>query len=117
MPCPHRNLTIQHDSKMNTAKIRVQIPFHLQRLSGAEEELTLEVPAPQTTQSLIAALERDYPTLKGAVIDQYTGKRRPKVRFFACRQDLSFDDPAAPLPEDVITGKEAFMIVGAISGG
>jgi hypothetical protein len=44
-------------------------------------------------------------------------KRRPLVRFFACQEDLSNESPDAPLPEAVRSGKEAFMVIGALAGG
>lgn len=75
------------------------------------------MPAPHTQQTLLAALELRYPTLRGVIVDLYTGKRRPMIRFFACQQDLSFVAPDVPLPTAVIEGHEPFMIVGAISGG
>ena len=49
--------------------------------------------------------------------DHVTNKRRPFVRFFACQQDLSHDPPDAPLPEEVVSGKEPFMVIGAMAGG
>ena len=97
--------------------IRVQLPFHLQRLAGTGEEVLLEVAAPHNWQNLLGTLEQRYPTLRGAIVDQSTGKRRPLIRFFACQKDLSFVPPETPLPDAVIQGKEPFMIVGAISGG
>jgi hypothetical protein len=39
------------------------------------------------------------------------------VRFFACEQDLSLDPPDRPLPEAVATGREPFLIIGAMAGG
>jgi hypothetical protein len=39
------------------------------------------------------------------------------VRFYACEQDLSHESPDAPLPEPVVSGKEPFIILGAIVGG
>ena len=59
----------------------------------------------------------DRTDLRGAVLDPATGKRRPKVRFFACREDISHESMEKPLPEAVINGREPFLIVGAISGG
>jgi len=55
--------------------------------------------------------------LCGTVRDQVTHKRRPFVRFFACGQDLSHESPDALLPNEIATGAEPFMIVGAIAGG
>ena len=46
-----------------------------------------------------------------------TQQRRPLVRFFACKQDLSHEPPDAPLPEAVATGDEPFLVIGAMAGG
>jgi hypothetical protein len=39
------------------------------------------------------------------------------VRFFVCGQDWSHEPPDALLPDDVVQGKEPFMVVGAMAGG
>jgi hypothetical protein len=39
------------------------------------------------------------------------------VRFFACSEDWSHEDPDAPLPEAVASGAEPFTILGAMAGG
>jgi hypothetical protein len=39
------------------------------------------------------------------------------VRFFACAEDVSHDDPDTPLPEAIVLGQQPFMIIGAIAGG
>jgi len=97
--------------------IRVVIPYHLQMLAGTGPELELDVTKPCTTRSLIKTLEARYPTLRGAIIDYTTGQRRPKIRFFACKEDLSHGSMDHPLPREVIDGREPFIILGAISGG
>ena len=63
------------------------------------------------------ALESAYPTLKGTIRDQVTQERRPFVRFFACSEDLSHQSPDTPLPDSVQSGKEPFLVIGAIAGG
>jgi hypothetical protein len=55
--------------------------------------------------------------LRGTIRDHGTLKRRPFIRFYACQKDLSHDPPETPLPDAVATGKEPFMVVGAIAGG
>src|ERR1700674_3677903 len=55
--------------------------------------------------------------LRGTIRDQVTQQRRPSLRFFACEEDLSHEPPDAPLPEAVASGKEPFIIIGAIAGG
>jgi hypothetical protein len=55
--------------------------------------------------------------LKGAIRDHVTQQRRAFLRFFACQEDLTHESPDAPLPEAVISGKEPFLIIGAIAGG
>ena len=97
--------------------IRVQLPYHLRTLADCDTEVELEVTEPITALAVIEALEKKLPTLRGAVLDRETGKRRPKIRFFACQEDVSHDAMRANLPEEIVNGNEPFMIVGAISGG
>ena len=97
--------------------IRVTIPYHLQNLARCAPEIQLDVSGEVTQRTVLNALEERYPTLRGTIIDHNTGKRRPLIRFFACQQDLSHESPDTPLPEPVATGKEPFIIIGAIAGG
>jgi|SRR5436190_15625897 len=98
--------------------VRVIIPFHLRNLAGTDREVQVDVvPGPVTQRSILDALEQKYPVLRGAVRDHMTQKRRPLLRFFACEEDFSHEDPDAPLPESVASGKEPFFIIGAIAGG
>jgi hypothetical protein len=55
--------------------------------------------------------------LEGTIRDRLTKKRRAMVRFFACEEDLSNEDIDAPLPEPVASGKEPFLVIGAMAGG
>jgi len=97
--------------------IRVVLPFHLRTLARVTSEVTLEVAAPITRGSLLAALEERYPMLRGTIRDHVTGERRPFLRFFACGEDLSHEPPDTPLPDAIVSGEEPFLIVGAIAGG
>lgn len=97
--------------------IRVLLPGHLRALAGSGKEVELDVPAPVTQRSVLDALELAYPALRGTIRDQQTQERRPLVRFFACKQDLSHQPLDTLLPEDVISGREPYMIVGAMAGG
>jgi hypothetical protein len=97
--------------------IRVVLPAHLRNLAKAGSEIQLEVAAPVTQRSVLAALEARYPMLQGTVRDHVTEKRRAFVRFFACGEDLSHESPDAPLPPAVASGAEPYLIVGAIAGG
>ena len=97
--------------------IRVVLPFHLQTLANSGPEVTVEVDGPVTQSSVLDALETRYPMLRGTVREHITLKRRPRVRFFADGEDVSHDPPDAELPEAVASGRQPFMIVGAISGG
>lgn len=97
--------------------IRVALPFHLRNLAKIRGELQLELAAPVTTRAILDALETQYPMLRGTIRDHSTGVRRPFLRFFACEEDLSHDSPDEPLPEAIATGKEPFLIVGAMAGG
>lgn len=102
---------------MAAATIRITLPYHLRNLARISGEVTLEVSGSVTQRSVLDALEARYPTLCGTIRDQDTLKRRAFVRFFACEQDLSNEDPDAPLPEQVATGAEPYMIIGALAGG
>jgi molybdopterin converting factor small subunit len=97
--------------------IRVVLPAHLRRLARVDGELKLDVTGPTTQQSVLDALEAGYPMLRGTIRDQLTHKRRAFIRFYACEQDLSNEAPDALLPAAVATGKEPFLVVGAIAGG
>jgi len=97
--------------------VRVVLPYHLRNLAHVGEEVTLEVSGPVTQRSVLDALEARYPTLRGAIREHDTLKRRAFLRFFACEEDLSHDSPDAPLPEAVVSGKEPFIVIGAIAGG
>lgn len=97
--------------------IRVVLPTHLRRLARVEGEVELQVEGPATQRSVLDALEDRYPTLRGTIRDHVTQQRRPFLRYFACEQDLSLEPADAPLPEAVATGREPFLIIGAIAGG
>jgi sulfur-carrier protein len=97
--------------------IRVVLPPHLRNLAHVGREIELQVEAPVTTGSILDAVEANYPMLRGTIRDHVTKQRRPFIRFFACGQDLSHQPPDAPVPDEVATGAELFMIVGAIAGG
>lgn len=97
--------------------IRVVLPYHLRNLARVDGEVTLEVPRPVTSRSVLDALEARFPVLRGTVRDHVTLKRRPFIRFFACKEDLSLESPETPLPEAVVNGTEPFLVVGAMAGG
>jgi hypothetical protein len=97
--------------------IRVVLPAHLRALARVEGEVKLQVDGRVTQRSIIDALERRYPMLRGTIRDQVTSERRPLVRFFACEEDLSHELPDAPLPDAVARGREPFLVVGAMAGG
>jgi len=97
--------------------IRVVLPTHLRRLAQVDGEVQLQVEGPVTQGSVLDALEARYPALRGTIRDHGTLRRRPFVRFFACEEDLSHEPADAPLPDDVATGREPFVVVGAMAGG
>ncbi len=97
--------------------IRVLLPIHLRMLAGVNDEVFLDFQGPVTQRSVLDALEAGYPMLRGTIRDQVSGKRRAFLRFFACQRDLSHEPPDAPLPDAVVRGAEAFLVVGAIAGG
>jgi molybdopterin converting factor small subunit len=97
--------------------IRVVLPAHLRTLTQVGGEVELEVAGQVTQRSVLDALEARYPVLRGTIRGHDGGPRRAFVRFFACEQDLSHEQPDAPLPEAVATGAEPYLIVGAMAGG
>ena len=97
--------------------VRVEIPAHLRTLANVSGEITLEVAGAVTQRSILDALEARYPMLCGTIRDHTTKQRRAFLRFFACAEDLSHEPPDAPLPEAVASGREPFLIIGAIAGG
>jgi hypothetical protein len=97
--------------------IRVVLPFHLRNLARVDGEVQLEVAEPVTLGAVLGTLESRYPVLRGTIRDHDTLKRRPFVRFFACKEDLSLEPPETPLPDAVVNGDEPFLIVGAMAGG
>jgi sulfur-carrier protein len=97
--------------------IRVELPFHLRNLARLSGEAQLEVAGPVTINAVLTALEERHPVLRGTIRDHDTLKRRPFIRFFACKEDLSLEPPETTLPPAVIDGTEPFLIIGALAGG
>ena len=101
---------------MSTA-IRVELPTSLSVLAGTAREITVPVDGPATQSALLDAIEAAHPALRGTIRDHLSRRRRPFIRFFACRQDVSHAAPDDSLPPDVVEGKETFLIFGALAGG
>jgi hypothetical protein len=80
-------------------------------------EVQLEVPGPVSTRTILDALEARFPMLRGTIRDHASQERRPKVRFYACMEDITHDSPDEALPEAVASGSEPFLVIAAISGG
>ncbi|HTT17899.1 MAG TPA: MoaD/ThiS family protein [Candidatus Sulfotelmatobacter sp.] len=99
------------------ATIRVELPQHLRTLAHVGHDVEIQVEGPVTQRSVLDALEERYPMLKGAIREHVTKQRRAFLRFFACEEDLTHASPDAPLPEAVASGKEPFIVLGAIAGG
>ena len=97
--------------------IRVVLPANLRTLASVGREVELKVGDPITQRTVLDALETEYPMLRGTIRDQTTKRRRSLLRFFACEEDLSHEPSDAPLPDAVASGKEPFIVIGAIAGG
>lgn len=102
---------------MDTCTVHVVLPAHLRALAKVHGDVCVEVPGHVTQRSVLDALETDYPMLIGTIRDRATAQRRSFVRFFACSEDLSHEQPDAPLPDPVARGTEPFLVVGAMAGG
>ena len=97
--------------------VRVVLPAHLRAMAKVQGEVRVDVEGAVTQRSVLDALEAEFPMLQGTIRDRATAKRRAFVRFYACEEDLSHEEPDAPLPERVADGAEPFMIIGAMAGG
>lgn len=97
--------------------IRVVLPHHLRTLARVDGPVELQVEGPVTQRTVLEALEARYPVLRGTIRDGATQRRRPLVRFFACKEDISNEEPDALLPDAVANGTEPYLIVGAMAGG
>src|SRR4051812_40582624 len=97
--------------------IRVVLPYHLRNLAHVEGEVEVEVAGAITVASVLDAIEARYPMLRGTIRDHGTLKRRPFIRFFACKEDLSLEPPETKLPDAVVNGAEPFLVIGAMAGG
>jgi hypothetical protein len=105
----------------DVAEVRVVLPYHLRVLAKVEGEVRVEVAGAVTQNSVLSALEEEYPALCGAIREHGTsegpGKRRAMVRFFVCEEDISNDSPDAELPPAIASGAKPFYVIGAIAGG
>ncbi|WP_263376534.1 MoaD/ThiS family protein [Granulicella aggregans] len=99
------------------ATIRVELPASLCLLASVPHEIAVEVAGAVTQRSVLDAVEAACPQLLGTIRDQTTKVRRPFIRFFACEEDLSHESPDEVLPEAVVSGRAAFLVIGAIAGG
>lgn len=97
--------------------IRVVLPFHLCTLAHLTDDLWVEPGNPPTLGSALDAIERRCPVLSGTIRDHATKKRRAFIRFYACERDFSNEEMDVILPDEVVSGKEPLLIIGAIAGG
>jgi hypothetical protein len=100
-----------------TSTVRVLLPAHLRLLAKCGAEVPLEITGPVTQCAVLDALEAQFPMLQGTIRDHTTKRRRAFVRFFACEKDISNEPIDAPLPDKIASGKELFMVIGALAGG
>ena len=100
-----------------TDSVWVILPAHLSAMAKVDREVRVDVPGEVTQRSVLDAVEAAFPMLLGTMRDRTTAQRRPFIRFFACEQDLSHQEPDTPLPERVVHGEEPFMVIGAMAGG
>jgi hypothetical protein len=77
----------------------------------------VEVSGEATVDGVLDALEQRYPMLRGTIRDHGTHKRRAYMRYFACGEDISFERTNQRLPEEITSGEESLIVLGAIAGG
>jgi sulfur-carrier protein len=97
--------------------VRIALPVHLQDLARVDGEVLVRVSDEPTVDSVLDALEAEFPALRGTIRDHGTRRRRAFIRYYACGEDISHDPPENPLPTAVADGSDAFCVIGAISGG
>ena len=97
--------------------IRVVLPAHLRALARLEGEGEVTMDDVTSLRGVLDTLEQRYPALSGTMRDPVTAKRRPFVRFYACREDLSHASPDEQLPVPVLEGHEPLLVIGAMAGG
>ena len=97
--------------------IRVVLPYHLRNLAQVSGEVQLTLTPPITIGAILDAIEAAHPVLRGTIREHGTLKRRPFIRYFACKEDWSHEPLQTELPDAVATGEEPFMVVGAMAGG
>jgi hypothetical protein len=97
--------------------VRVKLPYHLQNLAKVGAEVQLAMQEPVTPRRILDALEAQYPMLRGTIREHGSGERRAFLRYFACQEDISFQDVDAKLPAAIVEGREPFIVMGAIAGG
>ena len=97
--------------------IRVELPAHLRALAHVKGEVQVAVAGTVSVLSVLEALEAKYPMLQGTIRDHATQVRRPFLRFFVCGEDWSHQPLDMQLPDEIVSGKEPLMVVGAIAGG
>ena len=100
-----------------TGTVRVVLPAHLRSMAKVQGEVRVDVAGAVTQRSVLDAVEAQFPMLLGTIRDRDTAKRRPFVRFYACKEDLSHEEPDAPLPDRVARGDEPYLVIGAMAGG
>lgn len=101
----------------DTVEVEVVLPLLLSRLAKTGGTVRLEVTPPVTQRRVLEALERRYPALSGTTRDRTSGERRAYLRLFAAGDDWSDRSLDEELPEAVASGREPYLIVGAMSGG
>lgn len=97
--------------------IRITLPYHLRNLADIQSEVQLDVAGDVTINSVLTALEARYPMLAGTVRDHTTKQRRAFLRYYMCGEDWSLEPGDSPLPAQVSSGQEPFIVLGSIAGG
>jgi hypothetical protein len=97
--------------------IRVTLPYHLRNLARLTGEVQLEIDGDITINRVLTELEARYPMLAGTIRDHTTKQRRAFLRYYVCGEDWSLQSTDSPMPPQVISGQEPFIVLGSIAGG
>ncbi|MEZ4621961.1 MAG: hypothetical protein R2867_41520 [Caldilineaceae bacterium] len=80
------------------------------------KEVQLEIAGAVTPAAILDELEARYPMLKGTIRDHQTKSGVPSSVSLRVNR-ISTRARWTPVPDEVLAGKEPFLIVGAMAGG
>ncbi len=97
--------------------VKVALPAHLRTLARVGSEVPVDVEGDATVERVLDALESRYPMLRGTIREHGNHKRRAYMRYYACGEDISHEPTNVRLPDEIVSGDDVLIVLGAIAGG